>query len=91
MELVVLLDPLAPLGNDWRVLASALEMDSLIPLLKSTPAYNPTETLLEEVERQTKSLEWMASVMMKAKRLDAANVIMKYANSNSNSCTLNES
>ncbi|XP_022103844.1 uncharacterized protein LOC110986350 [Acanthaster planci] len=91
MELVVLLDPLAPLGNDWRVLASALEMDCLIPLLKSTPSYNPTETLLEEVERQTKGLEWMASVMMKAKRLDAANVIMKYADTPGNSCARNES
>ncbi|XP_038058626.1 netrin receptor UNC5D-like [Patiria miniata] len=91
MELVLLLDPLAPLGNDWRVLASALEMDSLIPLLKNTPTYNPTETLLEEAERQAKSLEWMASVMMKAKRLDAANVIMKYANKPDSTCIQNES
>ena len=90
MELVLLLDPLATLGNDWRILASALELDSLIPLLKDTPAYKPTETLLEEVEHQCKGLQWLASVMIQARRLDAANAVMKYVNTN-NTCAENES
>ena len=90
MELVLLLDPLATLGNDWRILASALELDSLIPLLKDTPAYKPTETMLEEVEHQCKGLQWLASVMIQARRLDAANAVMKYVNTN-NTCAENES
>ena len=91
MELVPLLDPLSPLGNDWRAIASALELDSLIPLLKNTPSYKPTETLLDEVEHQCKGLEWLASVLIKSRRLDAANTVMKYVNMDSTSCVNNES
>lgn len=78
-ELILLLDPNSVLGNDWRVLAEALGVDAQIPMLRTR--CNPTDCLLEEVEHQGKSLDWLADVLEERRRLDAASVIREHVNS----------
>ncbi|XP_033102240.1 netrin receptor UNC5B-like [Anneissia japonica] len=75
MDLVMLLDPPSLLGKDWRIVASALDLDATIPLLKNQPS--PTTHLLQSLVQQDKTMDWLAEILLKNDRLDAANVIMK--------------
>ncbi|XP_071944531.1 UNC5C-like protein [Antedon mediterranea] len=75
IDLVKLLDPPCLFGKDWRIIASALDMDATIPLLMNQKS--PTTILLQTLMQQDRSMDWLAEVLLKNDRLDAANVIMK--------------
>lgn len=78
MVLVPLLEPTCPLGKDWRIIASELNVDGLIPYMKGRDS--PLEEVLREMERKQKDLTWLMKVLLIHNRLDAASIISNYLN-----------
>ncbi|KAM3175509.1 hypothetical protein ACTXT7_008373 [Hymenolepis weldensis] len=77
-QLCSMLDPIVPLGNDWRQLAQNLNMERFLPYFASTQ--RPTEMILNLWEAATNTKGSLAnqelvSVLQTMHRLDCANLI----------------
>lgn len=76
MSLVHLLEPSDTLGNDWRMIASDLGMDTKIPMLKEKDS--PFQEVLKVMEEQNKDLNWLVTKLISHQRLDAAGIVTTY-------------
>ncbi|XP_061171761.1 UNC5C-like protein [Saccostrea echinata] len=76
-QLKIKLDPLTPLGNDWRQLAEFLEMTPCINYLSSIKS-SPTEVLLCVAEHRNIPLAELADALTKMKRYDAERIIRNF-------------
>ncbi|XP_062578127.1 UNC5C-like protein [Saccostrea cucullata] len=76
-QLKIKLDPLTPLGNDWRRLAELLEMTQYIEYLSSIKS-SPTEVLLCVAEHRNIPLAELATLLNKMKRYDAERIIREF-------------
>ncbi|KAL5105419.1 Netrin receptor UNC5C [Taenia crassiceps] len=77
-QLCSMLDPIAPLGNDWRQLAQHLAMERFLPYFASTQ--RPTEMVLNLWEASTIAKGSLAhqeliNILQSMHRLDCANLI----------------
>nr|CDS21972.1 netrin receptor unc 5 [Echinococcus granulosus] len=77
-QLCSMLDPIAPLGNDWRQLAQHLNMERFLPYFASTQ--RPTEMVLNLWEALTTAKGPLAhqeliSILQSMHRLDCANLV----------------
>ena len=80
--LITLLDPDNIFGNDWRILASALGLDSLAEYLRTKRS--PTDVLLNAALQNGKDLRWLVDIMVDAPRLDVVMEIKKYIDGEEN-------
>lgn len=78
-DLMILLDPRAPLGNDWRALASKLSLDQVITFLESLRS-SQTLALLQHMEQQGACMVYLQQVLNDIGRLDASNLVAEYIN-----------
>nr|CUU98990.1 hypothetical transcript [Hymenolepis microstoma] len=77
-QLCSMLDPIVPLGNDWRQLAQCLNMERFLPYFASTQ--RPTEMVLNLWEATTNTKgsqanQELISILQAMHRLDCANLI----------------
>ncbi|VDM17398.1 unnamed protein product [Hydatigera taeniaeformis] len=77
-QLCSMLDPIAPLGNDWRQLAQHLAMERFLPYFASTQ--HPTEMVLNLWEASTTARGPLAhqeliNILQSMHRLDCANLV----------------
>ncbi|KAL5962587.1 Netrin receptor UNC5B [Taenia solium] len=77
-QLCSMLDPIAPLGNDWRQLAQHLAMERFLPYFASTQ--RPTEMVLNLWEASTTAKGSLAhqeliNILQSMHRLDCANLV----------------
>lgn len=81
-RLILLLDPpKAPYGQDWKDLASKLNMDACIPKLQTCES--PTSELLHCLESQGKSYTDVINLFEEIGRLDCADEMQKFRHKNS--------
>ncbi|XP_046567858.1 UNC5C-like protein [Haliotis rubra] len=78
-DLMILLDPRSPLGNDWRALASQLSLDQVITFLESIRT-SQTLALLQHMEQKGACMVYLQRVLTDIGRLDASNLVAEYIN-----------